>query len=91
MKAKYIVIDYTEIIIFPISMTHDYMAKKFPTKPCTSAGFAHIGQEWVEEETGIGCHMDCNITYSCSGESQSLNLKSAEGDSRLLRRMFEDY
>lgn len=75
MKCKYVVVNYSVIILFPMHLSHRDVADGIGN--ITSAGF--VGRS---EETRSG--------FYCYGSSESLSIDSAPGDQLLLDMLFSD-
>ncbi len=74
-RLKYIHFENLGIIIFPEAIEHYKMASWLKDEPI-SAGFVFIPEK-----------DDCGNIAHCYGESVSLNLKSKDIDTKLLKRM----
>ena len=82
-KAKYIILDDMTPIVFPITLQHDEVARRFTVKltqpEVTSAGM-------VELTVTNG-----KPAFECYGRSISLDIDSKETDSATLNKMLGGY
>lgn len=75
---KYIQLEYAGYILFEQSQSHEGIANKFPNDTVISAGF--VSQYDVKSDQ-----------VSCFGESQTLILSPAPGDSDFIHRRLTSY
>lgn len=89
-RAKYIIFETPELletpIVFPVWLSHGGVARALTggnLDKVLSAGFVTITPGL---ESGDHQFQDFSVTVDCYGRSDSLNIESKEGDSRLVAR-----
>ena len=77
MSMKYINLEYAGMIVFDKGQKHSDMARKFPHDTVLSAGFVESSSD--------------ELSFSCFGESTSLDKQSDADDGETLQRRLSIY